>query len=335
MAVIKLPDGSKREVADDSSVMQVAEGIGRGLAKAAVAGRVDGKVVDLSCKLGPGEHELAILTDRDADALLVLRHSTAHVMAEAIQRLWPQALLAYGPALDTGFYYDIALDTPISSNDFPRIEAEMQKIVAEDRSFTRYDLPTNEGMERLNKEGNKYKVDNAKRAIDGGAKSLSWYVTGEKDKNWEDLCMGPHVPKTGKIKGFKIMSVAQSHWHGDVASDKFQRVYGTAFFDKKQLDEHMKMLEEAKKRDHRVLGPQLGLFAIDDAVGQGLVLWKPKGAIVRQQLARRREVRSLPARVRHRLLRQEAARRAFENARRGEEARPPRARPAARAVRDR
>jgi threonyl-tRNA synthetase len=141
-----------------------------------------------------------------------------------------------------------------------------------------------QGVDRLKHEGNKYKVDNARRAIEGGAKSLSWYVTGEKDRNWEDLCMGPHVPATGTIKGFKVMSVAQSHWHGDVSSDKFQRVYGTAFFDKKQLDEHLKMLDEAKKRDHRVLGPQLGLFTIDDTVGQGLVLWKPKGAIVRQEL---------------------------------------------------
>jgi threonyl-tRNA synthetase len=284
MAVVKLPDGSKRDVPDDSSVMQVAEGIGRGLAKAAVAARVDGKVVDLSAKLGPGEHELAILTDRDPDALLVLRHSTAHVMAEAICRLWPEALLAYGPALDTGFYYDIKLDAPISSNDFSRIEKEMEKIVQENRPFTRYDLAPAEGMERLKKEGNKYKVDNAERAIAGGAKSLSWYVTGVKDKNWEDLCQGPHVPGTGKIKGFKVMSVAASNWHGDVSSDRFQRVYGTAFFDRKQLDEHLKMLEEAKKRDHRVLGPQLGLFAIDDAVGQGLILWKPKGAIIRQEL---------------------------------------------------
>ena len=284
MAVVKLPDGSKRDVPDGSSVMQVAESIGRGLAKAAVAGRVDGKVVDLSSKIDGGEHDLSILTDRDPDALLVLRHSTAHVMAEAIQRLWPNALLAYGPALDTGFYYDIALENPISSNDFEKIEAEMAKIVNENRPFTRYDLAPSEGMDRLNKEGNKYKVDNAKRAIEGGAKSLSWYVTGAKDENWEDLCMGPHVPSTGKIKAFKIMSVAQSHWHGDIGSDKFQRIYGTAFFDKKQLDEHMKMLDEAKKRDHRVLGPQLGLFAIDDAVGQGLVLWKPKGAIVRQEL---------------------------------------------------
>jgi threonyl-tRNA synthetase len=160
----------------------------------------------------------------------------------------------------------------------------MEKIVKEDRSFTRYELPLDEGMKRLEHEGNKYKIDNAQRAAAGGAKCLSWYATGQKDQNWEDLCQGPHVPSTGRIKGFKVMSVASSNWHGDIKSDRFQRVYGTAFFDKKQLDEHMKLLDEAKKRDHRFLGPQLGLFAIDDAVGQGLVLWKPKGAIVRQEL---------------------------------------------------
>src|SRR4051812_8007665 len=179
MAVVKLPDGSKREVPDGSSVMQVAESIGRGLAKAAVAGRVDGKIVDLSSKLDGGEHDLSILTDRDPEALLVLRHSTAHVMAEAIQRLYPNALLAYGPALETGFYYDIALETPISSNDFPKIEAEMEKIVAENRPFTRYELNFDEGMQRLGAEGNKYKIDNAQRAQQGGAKSLSWYATGK------------------------------------------------------------------------------------------------------------------------------------------------------------
>jgi threonyl-tRNA synthetase len=240
-------------------------------------------VVDLSTKL-TGDHTVSILTDRDPDALLVLRHSTAHVMAEAIQRLWPNAQLAYGPPLENGFYYDIALDSPISANDFPRIEAEMEKIVKEDRPFTRYDLAPEEGMSRVQNEGNKYKIDNARQAMEKGAKSLSWYATGKPKQNWEDLCQGPHIPATGRIKGFKVMSVAQSHWHGDVASDKFQRVYGTAFFDKKQLDEHLKQLEEAKKRDHRVIGPQLGLFTIDDAVGQGLVLWKPKGAIVRTEL---------------------------------------------------
>src|SRR5687767_797998 len=148
MAVIKLPDGSKRDVPDGSSVMQVAESIGRGLAKAAVAGKVDGKVVDLSSKIAGGEHELSILTDRDPEALLVLRHSTAHVMAEAIQRIWPQAQLAYGPALETGFYYDIALDAPISANDFERIEAEMGKIVQENREFSRYELAPDEGFKR-------------------------------------------------------------------------------------------------------------------------------------------------------------------------------------------
>src|SRR3954453_12204277 len=141
MAAVTLPDGSVRELPDNSTVMQLAESIGRGLAKAAVAAKVDGKVVDLATKLdGSADHEVSILTDRDADALLVLRHSTAHVMAEAIQRLWPSAKLAYGPALDTGFYYDIALDQPISSNDFARIEKEMERIVAENRAFTRYDL---------------------------------------------------------------------------------------------------------------------------------------------------------------------------------------------------
>src|SRR3954454_22709072 len=158
MAAVKLPDGSKREVADGSSVMSVAESIGKGLAKAAVAGRVDGQVIDFSSKISAGEHELSILTDRDPDALLVLRHSTAHVMAEAIQRLWPQAKLAYGPALETGFYYDISLDQPISANDFSKIEAEMEKIVAENRAFNRYDLDVNAGMDRLKKEDNKYKV---------------------------------------------------------------------------------------------------------------------------------------------------------------------------------
>src|SRR4051812_5503806 len=284
MPSIKLPDGSVRQVPEGSTVLQVAESIGKRLAQAAVVGKLDGKLVDVSARIPEGEHSLQIITDRDPEGLLILRHSTAHVMAEAIQRLWPDAQLAYGPPLENGFYYDIALPTPISANDFPKIEAEMQKIVAENRPFTRYDLPTDAGMERLNKEGNKYKVDNAQRAIEGGARSLSWYVTGAVDGNWEDLCMGPHVPTTGRIKAFKIMSVAQSHWHGDVKSDKFQRVYGTAFFDPKQLEEHMKVLDEAKKRDHRVLGPALGLFTIDDAVGQGLVLWKPKGAIVRQEL---------------------------------------------------
>src|SRR3954471_9076130 len=154
MANITLPDGSVKQLPDGSSVLDLASSIGKRLAQAAVAGKVDGKVVDLATKLS-GDHTVSILTDRDPEALLVLRHSTAHVMAEAIQRLWPGALLAYGPALETGYYYDIALEQPISANDFPRIEKEMEKIVAENRPFTRYDLPTGEGVDRLKKEGNK------------------------------------------------------------------------------------------------------------------------------------------------------------------------------------
>src|SRR3954462_3993000 len=178
MPSIKLPDGSIRQVPEGSTVFQVAESIGKRLAQAAVVGKLDGKLLDVSARIPEGEHTLQIITDRDPEGLLILRHSTAHVMAEAIQRLYPKAQLAYGPPLENGFYYDIALDTPISSNDFPKIEAEMAKIVAENRPFTRYELDTRAGMDRLKKEGNKYKVDNAERAIKGGADRLSWYVTG-------------------------------------------------------------------------------------------------------------------------------------------------------------
>ncbi len=293
---ITLPDGSEKTYDGPVTAARVAADIGPGLAKAAIGAKVDGVLVDLHRPI-TRDATLAIITaprvDKDGrskgepnpDALYLLRHSTAHVMAEAIQRLWPNALLAYGPPLDTGFYYDIALDAPISSDDFPRIETEMKKIVAEDRPFTRYELPVKQGMAKLGDEGNKYKIDNAQRAIEGGAAALSWYVTGpSKDVNWEDLCMGPHVPNTGLIGAFKVMSVASSHWHGDVTSDRFQRVYGTAFFTQADLVAHLAQLEEAKQRDHRVIGPKLGLFTIDEQVGQGLILWKPNGAIVRQEL---------------------------------------------------
>ena len=205
--------------------------------------------------------------------------------------MWPEALLAYGPPLDNGYYYDIYLEAPISSDDFERIESEMGKIIEADRPFTRYELPPATGLKKLDTEANKYKLDNARRALDGGANTLSWYVTGDfapQDANapahFEDLCMGPHLPSTGRIAAFKVMSVATSHWHGDVQSDRFQRVYGTAFFSPADLDHHLEQLEEARRRDHRVIGARLGLFAIDETVGQGLILWKPRGAIVRQQL---------------------------------------------------
>jgi threonyl-tRNA synthetase len=306
---IQLPDGSIKDMPANSSAHDVALTIGEGLAKAAIGAKVDGQLYDLHRPL-PGDCELGIVTaprlnkkgipkyrddEHQKDALYLLRHSTAHVMAEAIQRIWPETQLAYGPPLDNGFYYDLSLDTPISSDDFAKIEAEMKKIVEEDRPFVRYELSPESGLRKLGGEQNKYKLDNAHRAIEGGAGTLSWYVTGDVDPSqaehvnievghWEDLCMGPHVPRTSTIGAFKVMSVASSHWHGDVTSDRFQRVYGTAFFSQEELDSHMENLEEAKRRDHRVVGQRMGLFAIDEKVGQGLILWKPKGAVVRDEL---------------------------------------------------
>jgi len=320
---IKLPDGNTLDLPADATPYDAAMKIGQGLAKAAIGARVNPPDTEsvLIDAHRPIAHalpdtdpvELAIITaprtdkkgrskwrdeQHEKDALYLLRHSTAHVMAEAIQRLWPDTQLAYGPPLDNGFYYDLKLDTPISADDFSKIEAEMKKIIEEGRPLVRYELDIDTGMSKLYDEHNKYKIDNAVKATKNGAQSLSFYVTGEahgfnpwdeldtapKIDAWEDLCQGPHVDTTGRIGAFKVMSIAQSHWHGDVSSDAFQRVYGTAFFTAADLEDHLLKLEEAKQRDHKNIGPKLGLFAIDEQVGQGLILWKPKGAIVRQEL---------------------------------------------------
>jgi threonyl-tRNA synthetase len=295
MPRITLPDGSIKEFSGPVTPRQVAESIGARLAQAAVGAKVNGELADLSAVLD-ADCTLAIVTPQtktpagekkdDPDALSLLRHSTAHVMAEAVQRVVPGAMLVYGPALETGFYYDIRFpeDRPLREGDFGAIEAEMGKIVSEDRPFTRYEMNVGEGLAKLRGEGSKYKLDNAERAIGLGATRLSWYATGTPGKNWEDLCRGPHVPSTGRIGAFKIMSLASSYWHGDEKSDRLTRVYGTAFFSKKDLDDHLTRLEESKKRDHRVLGRQLGLFHIDETVGQGLILWTPNGSIVRKEL---------------------------------------------------
>jgi len=275
------------EVASGATAGDVAAAIGPGLARVAIAGRIlsDGQpvIVDLDRPL-PGDCRLSILTasDDDAESLSLLRHSTAHVMAEAVCRLFPETKLVYGPPLEDGFYYD--LDTPksITPEDFPRIEAEMAKIVAEDRRFCRYEMPRAQSMAKLRDEGNRYKVDNAERAT---GDTLSFYVTGERrGQDFEDLCRGPHVPRTGVIKAFKVKQVSRSHYRGDVNDQPLQRLYGTAFFKKAALTAHFEQLEEARKRDHRTLGKELDLFTISDAVGGGLVLWLPKGAVIRTQL---------------------------------------------------
>ena len=270
MPKITLPDGSVREFDRPVTALDVAADIGKRLAKDALGCKVDGELADLSTVLDR-DCELAIVTPKtrqgqpDADALWLLRHSCAHVMAEAIQRVRPGTQLVYGPPVDQGFYYDMAVDgDPLSSNDFEKIEAEMAAIVAEDRPFCRYELESAKGMEKLGAEGSKYKIDNAERALANDPDALiSFYATGEPGKDWEDLCRGPHVPSTGRIGGFKVLSLASSYWHGDENSDRLTRVYGTAFATDKDLAKHLEALEEARKRDHRVLGKQLRLFEID------------------------------------------------------------------------
>ena len=291
MPRITLPDGSTRDFDRAVTAAEVAADIGPGLLKAAIGARIDGELCDLSTLVSQ-DAELALITGKERDgsshpdALYLIRHSCAHVMAEAIERVVPEAQLVYGPPTDTGFYYDISFpgERSLSTNDFEAIEAEMAKIIAEDRVFTRYELSGQEGLVKLKGEGSKYKLDNAERAIEGGSEALSWYATGTPGENWEDLCRGPHVPSTGRIAAFKIMSLASSYWHGDADSDRLTRVYGTAFGHKKQLDAHLNQIEEARKRDHRKLGADMRLFVIDEMVGQGLVLWSPRGATVRREL---------------------------------------------------
>ena len=255
MPTITLPDGSTRSFDRPVSPAEVAADIGPGLAKAAVGAKIDGKLVGLD-EVIESNVDLSLITlprgkgHADDDALWLIRHSAAHVMAEAIQRVYPEAQLVYGPPVDGGFYYDIAMPEgqSISSDDFEQIEAIMAEIIAEDLPFVRHACSAEEGMERLKADASKYKIDNAQRAIDTGAETLTWYATGESDDAWDDLCRGPHVPSTGRIGASKIMSVASSYWHGDANSDRLTRVYGTAFAHRAHLKEH---LEQPCSHDNR------------------------------------------------------------------------------------
>ena len=283
MVTVKLPDGKVVEYPDGATAADVIAGIGPGLARKAVAATINGDVVDLNRALpSDGLLEFRALTADDPDGLYVMRHSAAHVMAEAICTLWPDTKLVYGPPVENGFYYDIDLKHSLTPEDFPKIEAKMADIVKEDRPFTRYEMSRGAGMQKLHAEGNVYKVDNAERA-DGDV--LSFYVTGASDSGcFEDLCRGPHVPSTSRIGAYKVMQVAGAYWHGDASKPMLQRVYGTAWPDKKALAAHLNQLEEARKRDHRKIGQQLGLFTLDPDVGTGLILWKPRGAMLRYTL---------------------------------------------------
>lgn len=277
MTTLKLPDGSAKEVRAGTTSRQVAEGIGKRLAQAALAAKLDGAVVDLERELPEGDHAFQVLTEKDPEALEVLRHSCAHVMARAVMRLFPGVQLAFGPPIDNGFYYDIdSPQQPIREEDFPRIEEEMRKIVVAAEPFERFERPTPEGRALCEDLKQQLKVEH----IDDDLKQypvLSFYRQGE----FIDLCRGPHLPHAGKIGAFKLLSIAGAYWKNDSSRPQLQRLYATAFFNQKQLDEYLHKLEEAKKRDHRVLGKQLRLFTISPHVGSGLILWMPKGATVR------------------------------------------------------
>ena len=281
MLTVQLPDGSTRDFHESVTCLEVAQAIGPGLAKAAVAAEVDGVQRDLAWRLpATGTAQLRFLTPRDAEALAIMRHSCAHVMAQAVMRLHDGVQLAFGPTTAGGFYYDMLLPEPLSEEAFPAIEAEMAKIVKEDLAFERLEKPRDESLELCEQLGQRFKVEHVSTGL-GDEQQLSFYRQGE----FIDLCRGVHVPSTGRIgKAFKLLSVAGAYWKGDASRDQLQRLYATAFFDKKELAAHLAQVEEAKKRDHRVLGKQLELFTIDPKAGSGLILWLPKGAVIRQTL---------------------------------------------------
>lgn len=283
MIQVQLPDGTVLEHSDNANALDVATAIGERLAKATIAAAIDGTIVDahrpLSELCDKRPVPLRLLTERDAESLGVLRHSCAHVMARAIMRLYPGVGLAFGPTLGNGFYYDFDLSTPISEDDFPRIEAEMQKIVDAAEPFERFTMTHGDAVQLCSDLNQELKVEHVRTGL-AEHDSLSFYRQGE----FVDLCRGPHIPHAGRIKAFKILSVAGSYWKGNAAGRQLQRVYGTAWFDRKDLKAYLEQIEEAKKRDHRVLGKRLGLFTISPDVGQGLCLWLPKGAMIRATL---------------------------------------------------
>lgn len=273
MAKLELPDGSVIEGADGACVLDYVRQIGAGLAKAAVCAEVDGRLVDLSAPV-TNHAKLVVITGKDAKGLEILRHSCAHVMAEAICAIWPGAKLVYGPTVTDGFYYDIDLDAAIRPEDFERIEGKMREIIAADEPFVRVEMGRDEAAAK--KANDPYKLDNIQNAK---GDVISFYRHGAD--GFEDLCRGPHVPRTGSIdpKAFKVMSVAGAYWHGDASQKMLQRVYGTCWRNKKELDEYLTRLEEAKKRDHRVIGKQMDLFSFHEE-GPGFAFLHPKGMAV-------------------------------------------------------
>ncbi|MBL0149033.1 MAG: threonine--tRNA ligase [Ideonella sp.] len=280
MITITLPDGSRREFTEAVTVGQVAASIGAGLAKAALAGRVGegdlAQLVDLSHTL-ESDARLAIITDKDADGLDLIRHSTAHLLAYAVKELFPEAQVTIGPVIDNGFYYDFAYKRPFTPEDLAAIEKRMVELASKNEAVVRRVLPRDEAVAYFKGLGEHYKAEIIASIPEG--QEVSLYREGA----FEDLCRGPHVPSTGKLKHFKLMKVAGAYWRGDQKNEQLQRVYGTAWATKDDLQKHLTMLEEAEKRDHRKLGRELDLFHMDETA-PGMVFWHPKGWAIWQQV---------------------------------------------------
>ncbi len=276
MISIHLPDGSTRQFAHPVTPAQVAESIGPGLAKAALAGKVDGTLVDMSTLI---EHDasLSIITGKDAEGLDTLRHSTAHLLAYAVKELYPEAQVTIGPVIEDGFYYDFAYSRPFTPEDLEKIEKRMQEIARRDEPVTYQVVSRDEAVQYFNNLGEHYKAEIIESIP--SAEKIKLYSHG----NFVDLCRGPHVPSTGKLKIFKLMKVAGAYWRGDARNQQLQRIYGTAWASKEDLDAYLYRLEEAEKRDHRKLAKQLDLFHLEEAA-PGMVFWHPKGWTLWQEV---------------------------------------------------
>nr|WP_217345212.1 threonine--tRNA ligase [Noviherbaspirillum sp. L7-7A]MBV0879448.1 threonine--tRNA ligase [Noviherbaspirillum sp. L7-7A] len=276
MIAVRLPDGSQRQFESPVTVAQVAASIGAGLAKAALAGKVDGKVVDTS-HLIDHDADLAIITDKDPEGIDVIRHSTAHLLAYAVKELFPDAQVTIGPVIENGFYYDFSYKRPFTPEDLQAIERKMAELAKRDEPVTRSVLPRDEAVAYFKSIGEAYKAEII--ASIPANEDVSLYAEGK----FTDLCRGPHVPSTGKLKVFKLMKLAGAYWRGDSKNEMLQRIYGTAWGRKEDQEAYLHMLEEAEKRDHRKLGRQLDLFHFQDEA-PGLIFWHPKGWTIWQQV---------------------------------------------------
>lgn len=273
---IKLKDGSQKSVEDNSSVLELAESISRNLGKKAIVGEVNGKLVDLSCKLNDGD-EVNILTLEDEKAIEVMRHSLSHIMAQAVQRIYPNAKLAIGPYIENGFYYDFDLENPLTTEDLSKIEKEMDKIISENLKFERKDISREEALKIMEERGENYKVELINDLPEG--EKISLYTQGD----YIDLCRGPHIPSTKYAKAYKLTSAAGAYWRGSEKNKMLQRIYAVAFKDKEELAAYLHNMEEAKKRDHRKLGKELKLFTLLPE-GPGFPFMLPNGVVLKNNL---------------------------------------------------